>query len=168
VRSTHNPEGRALPPAVWDFYSSGCSIRFLNPQSYSKEIYEMNATLQEYFHCMVGTNMYLTPPNSQGFAPHYDDIEAFVLQIEGKKRWRLYAPRNENEFLPRVSSKNFTENEIGEPILDKVLEAGDLLYFPRGIIHQALTVKGCHSLHITTSVYQKTSWADLMELVSSY
>lgn len=56
-------------------------------------IHKMNATLQEYFHCMVGINVYLTPPNSQGFAPHFDDIEAFVLQIEGKKRWKLYAPR---------------------------------------------------------------------------
>jgi bifunctional lysine-specific demethylase and histidyl-hydroxylase NO66 len=79
-----------------------------------------------------------TPPNSQGFAPHYDDIETFVLQIEGKKRWRLYAPRNEKEYFPRISSKNFKQNEIGEPILDIVPEAGDLLYFPRGIIHQAL------------------------------
>jgi len=36
---------------------------------------------------------YLTPPGSQGFAPHYDDIEAFVLQLEGKKRWKLYGER---------------------------------------------------------------------------
>ena len=36
---------------------------------------------------------YLTPPGSQGFAPHYDDIEAFVIQLEGKKHWRLYNPR---------------------------------------------------------------------------
>lgn len=36
---------------------------------------------------------YLTPPGSQGFAPHYDDIEAFVVQLEGRKHWRLYNPR---------------------------------------------------------------------------
>lgn len=36
---------------------------------------------------------YLTPPGTQGFAPHYDDIEAFILQLEGKKHWRLYSPR---------------------------------------------------------------------------
>lgn len=36
---------------------------------------------------------YLTPPGTQGFAPHYDDIEAFVVQLEGKKRWRVYSPR---------------------------------------------------------------------------
>ena len=103
---------------------------------------------------------YLTPAGTQGFAPHYDDIEAFVIQVEGKKRWRLYKPRNRFEILPRTSSSEYLaflpfnsftapeifneifllddldEEEIGQPILDIVLDPGDLLYFPRGVIHQ--------------------------------
>lgn len=112
---------------------------------------------------MVGSNVYLTPPNSQGFAPHYDDIEAFVLQLEGAKHWKIYAPRTPQEHLPRVSSGNFSQDEIGQPVLDVKLNPGDLLYFPRGYIHQAETVEGKHSLHITVSMYQKTSYADLLE-----
>lgn len=163
IRETLNPEGRAMPGAVWEKYEEGCSIRLLNPQTFLPGIFTLNTTLQEYFHCMVGANVYLTPPNSQGFAPHYDDIEAFVLQVEGKKRWRLYNPRNKNEELPRTSSRNFAQDEIGEPILEKVLQPGDILYFPRGTIHQAYTEPGFHSLHITLSVYQKQSYADLFE-----
>lgn len=120
------------------------------------------AILQEFFGCFVGANSYLTPPNSQGFAPHYDDIEAFILQIEGKKRWRLYKPRND-EFLARFSSRNFDQSELGELIMDTVLNAGDLLYFPRGTIHQGETIEDTHSLHITLSVYQKNCWTDLFE-----
>lgn len=92
VRETHNPEGRAMPPTVWDFYSQGCSIRLLNPQTFIPSVHALNATLQEYFQCMTGANVYLTPANSQGFAPHYDDIEAFVLQIEGKWAYSKYFP----------------------------------------------------------------------------
>lgn len=165
VRETHNPEGRALPPIVKDFYDDGCSLRLLNPQTFLTKIHAMNATLQEFFQCMTGANIYITPPNSQGFAPHYDDIEAFVLQIEGKKHWKLYKPRSGTEYLPRYSSKNFEQNEIGEPVLNVILEPGDLLYFPRGTIHQATTVPGIHSMHITLSVYQKQSYADLMEIL---
>lgn len=165
VRETHNPEGRASPTSVWEFYRDGCSIRLLNPQTYIPNIRKLNASIQEYFHCMTGANVYLTPPNSQGFAPHYDDIEAFVLQVEGKKIWRLYAPRTQNDMLARVSSGNFKPEEIGEPILEKTLEAGDLMYFPRGTIHEARTVPGSHSLHITLSVYQKTSFGDLLEIL---
>jgi lysine-specific demethylase/histidyl-hydroxylase NO66 len=30
---------------------------------------------------MVGANVYLTPPGTQGFAPHWDDVEVFMLQL---------------------------------------------------------------------------------------
>lgn len=36
------------------------------------------------------SNAYLTPAGSQGFAPHYDDIDAFILQLEGRKQWKVY------------------------------------------------------------------------------
>lgn len=162
-KETHNPVGRAHPHVVWDYYLNGCSIRLLNPQTYLPRLHALNATLQEFTNSFVGANAYLTPPDSQGFAPHYDDIEAFILQIEGKKKWRVYSPLSEIETLPRYSSKNFDQDEIGEPILEVTLEAGDLLYFPRGYIHQGVTIDGEHSLHITVSMYQKHSWADLFE-----
>ena len=34
---------------------------------------------------MVGANVYLTPPGTQGFAPHYDDVEVFILQVKSEK-----------------------------------------------------------------------------------
>lgn len=68
--------------------------------------------------------------------------------------------------LPRESSGNFTEDEVGECIFEKVLQPGDILYFPRGFIHQAKTIDGQHSLHVTLSVYQKTAYADLFTEVT--
>lgn len=43
-------------------------------------------TLELFFRTAVGCNSYLTPPGQQGFAPHSDDIDAFILQLEGSKR----------------------------------------------------------------------------------
>nr|XP_015803003.2 ribosomal oxygenase 1 [Nothobranchius furzeri] len=164
-RETHNPPGRALPFTVWDFYDSGCSVRMLNPQAFSSTVWNVLSILQEQFGSMAGANVYLTPPGTQGFAPHYDDIEAFVVQLEGKKHWRVYSPRSEDEVLPVLSSPNFDQSDIGKPILDVVLEAGDLLYFPRGFIHQGDCLPEAHSLHITISSYQKNSWGDLLHKV---
>uniref|UniRef100_A0A8D2KSE4 Bifunctional lysine-specific demethylase and histidyl-hydroxylase n=2 Tax=Varanus komodoensis TaxID=61221 RepID=A0A8D2KSE4_VARKO len=162
-RETHNPVGRAMPAVVWDFYKNGCSLRMLNPQAFSSTVWHFLSILQEQFNSMVGANTYLTPAGTQGFAPHYDDIEAFVIQLEGKKHWRIYSPRNAAEVLPQLSSHNFNQTEIGEPILETVLEAGDLLYFPRGFIHQGDCLPDAHSLHITVSSYQRNSWGDLLE-----
>ncbi|XP_071996864.1 ribosomal oxygenase 1 [Engystomops pustulosus] len=163
VRETHNPSGRALPMVVWDYYKNGCSLRLLNPQSFSSPVWNVLSVLQELFGSMVGANTYLTPPGTQGFAPHYDDIEAFVVQLEGKKHWRVYSPRNSSETLPQFSSVNFNDGDIGEPILETILEAGDLLYFPRGFIHQGDCLPDAHSLHITVSSFQRNSWADLLD-----
>ncbi|TGZ55486.1 hypothetical protein CRM22_010396 [Opisthorchis felineus] len=161
-RYTLNPPGQAFPSIVWDHYNTGCSVRLLCPQVFFRNIRERLSLLQEYFGCFVGANVYLTPPGSQGFAPHYDDIEAFVLQLEGTKRWRVYAPRDESEKLACDPSPNFTQEEIGEPILTATLKPGDVLYFPRGYIHQAETSEDAHSLHLTISTYQKHSWGDFL------
>ncbi|XP_009643839.2 ribosomal oxygenase 1 [Egretta garzetta] len=163
VRETHNPSGRALPAVVWDFYQNGCSLRLLFPQVFSPTVWHFLSILQEHFGSMAGANTYLTPPGTQGFAPHYDDIEAFVLQLEGKKHWRVYRPRTDAEVLPQFSSANLTQAELGEPVLETVLGAGDLLYFPRGFIHQGDCLPDAHSLHITVSSYQRNSWGDLLE-----
>uniref|UniRef100_UPI00398EE1E5 ribosomal oxygenase 1 isoform X1 n=2 Tax=Pristiophorus japonicus TaxID=55135 RepID=UPI00398EE1E5 len=161
-KETHTPTGRALPVVAWDFYKNGCSLRMLNPQTFSGTVWNILSILQESFGCMVGANIYLTPPGTQGFAPHYDDIEAFVIQLEGKKNWRVYDPRSNEEILPSVSSRNFSQQELGNPIMDTVLEAGDMLYFPRGFVHQATSTSEVHSLHITISTYQKNTWGDLL------
>ncbi|KAF0311296.1 Ribosomal oxygenase 1 [Amphibalanus amphitrite] len=162
-RETHNPAGRAHAPVVWDYYRNGCSVRLLNPQTYCGAVWRLCAALQEYFGCMVGANVYLTPPGTQGFAPHYDDIEAFMLQLEGKKHWRIYAPRPGEE-LARDSSGNFRPEDVtSPPVLDVTLKAGDLLYFPRGTIHQGRSLPDEHSMHITISCYQHVAWADLLE-----
>uniref|UniRef100_A0A3Q4I400 Bifunctional lysine-specific demethylase and histidyl-hydroxylase n=1 Tax=Neolamprologus brichardi TaxID=32507 RepID=A0A3Q4I400_NEOBR len=155
-RETHNPPGRVLPYTAWDFYESGCSLRMLNPQAFSSTVWNVLSILQEQFGSMAGANIYLTPPGTQGFAPHYDDIEAFVVQLEGKKHWR-------GCLLCDFSSANFDQADIGKPILDVVVEAGDLIYFPRGFIHQGNCLPDAHSLHITISSYQKNSWGDLLQ-----
>ena len=67
--------------------------------------------MEEYFRAVAGNNIYITPPNSQGFAPHYDDVDAYILQIEGRKRWRVYAGEEEME-LAREPSGDFTQEEL--------------------------------------------------------
>ncbi|XP_078191496.1 ribosomal oxygenase 1 [Callithrix jacchus] len=164
-RETLNPPGRALPAAAWSLYQAGCSLRLLCPQAFSTTVWQFLAVLQEQFGSMAGSNVYLTPPNSQGFAPHYDDIEAFVLQLEGRKLWRVYRPRVPTEELALTSSPNFSQDDLGEPVLQTVLEPGDLLYFPRGFIHQAECQNGVHSLHLTLSTYQRNTWGDFLEAI---
>jgi len=173
---------------VWSNFSKGCTVRLLCPHKHIDPVHTLLSTLEDEIGCMVGSNVYLTPGGSggskqqnQGFAPHYDDIEAFILQLEGYKRWRVYAPMSKRETLPRESSRDFnTEDDakmMGDPVIDVDLGPGDMLYMPRGWIHQASTIRRQkssgesdgkdhrHSLHLTASSMQHWSWADLLEMI---
>lgn len=165
-RLTHNGDyGSIVNKSAWKKYESGCSLRLLRPQQHCDGLWSLCSLLESYFLCMVGANSYLTPKGTQGFAPHFDDIDAFVCQIHGKKRWRVYKPMKEgHDVLPRASSIDFTAQEMKDrPLaLDITLQPGDVLYMPRGAIHEASAVEDSDSLHITLSVHQKWTWADLL------
>ena len=165
VDPSTNETGVAHAATVWRrFEEEKCSLRVLHPQRWRDPLWKQLAAMETFWKCSTGCNAYLTPPDSQGFSPHFDDIDAFVLQLEGKKLWKVYPPRSESEMLPRYSSPNFEQGEIGEPVLEVVLEPGDLLYMPRGTVHQACCVPGAHSLHVTISTNQFNTWADVLEL----
>ncbi len=71
---------------VWRLFDSGWSVRILHPQRWSDKLWKLMSALETYFGTCMGCNAYLTPKASQGFAPHWDDIDAFIVQLEGKKR----------------------------------------------------------------------------------
>ena len=148
------------------FREEKCSLRLLHPQTWHDATWEILATLEKFWQCACGCNVYVTPADSQGFAPHYDDIDAFVLQLEGAKRWRVYEPFADDQY-PRVSSRNYTQEEVSRQrvLFDGTLEAGDVLYMPRGTIHQAECAPGTHSIHATISTNQANAPADALEVL---
>lgn len=135
------------------------TFQFHHPQRYIDELWNMLEKMERYFGSLVGSNVYITPPDSQGLAPHCDDVEIFVLQLEGTKSWKLYKPMVE---LSRDYTQDLLQESIGEPLLEAKLEPGDMLYFPRGYIHQATAGSPSHSTHISISTYQQNTWGDFM------
>jgi bifunctional lysine-specific demethylase and histidyl-hydroxylase NO66 len=110
-------------------------------------------SLEQSLGCPVQVNAYLTPAAARGFAVHHDTHDVFVLQVSGRKRWRLYEPVLElplkhQRWSPRLS-------DPGPPIEDFELEAGQTLYLPRGWPHEA-TTSDDESLHLTVGIHPTT------------
>ncbi|XP_046796045.1 ribosomal oxygenase 2 isoform X2 [Gallus gallus] len=142
-----------------DFDQKKATMQFHQPQRFKEELWKIQEKLECYFGSLVGSNVYITPQGSQGLPPHYDDVEVFILQLEGEKHWRLYKPTVHLAREYNVES----EDRIGNPTHEFVLKPGDLLYFPRGTIHQADTPPGIpYSTHVTISTYQNNSWGDFL------
>jgi|SRR5579883_138335 len=139
-------------------FAAGKTVVIRSMQHRWLAIASLCRNLEAVFHCPVHTNLYLTPPHSQGFEPHIDTHEVFALQIDGTKHWRLYDMVAE---LPLAEDKTaLRRKELGPP-REVVLEPGDLLYIPRGYAHEAFTTSD-PSLHLTVgiNVYR---WADLLQ-----
>ncbi len=101
----------------------------------------------------VQANAYLTPASAQGFAVHHDVHDVFVLQVAGRKRWRVYAPVVELPLKGQRWSPGL--GDPGDPVQELLLEPGDTLYLPRGWPHEAATGDG-ESLHLTIGLHPPT------------
>ena len=153
------PSGIADKGAVSDLYAGGATL--ILPQLHQMDgmLKDFTRSLESALSCHVQTNIYLTPPQSQGFRTHYDDHDVFVIQVEGEKNWRLYNTPIETPYRGEAFQSGV--HEFGEPQEEFVLKAGDCAYVPRGLVHDASTSGAGDSLHITVGLIVKT-WADLM------
>jgi hypothetical protein len=121
-------------------------------------IAEMCRRLDVLFGCHVHANLYLTPKGAQGFDPHHDGHEVFVLQLEGSKHWRFYGKARE---LPMPDEDGPVPRDgLGPPTQEMVVQPGDLLYMPRGHVHEAFTSDRL-SMHLTLGV-KVFRWVDLI------
>jgi bifunctional lysine-specific demethylase and histidyl-hydroxylase NO66 len=110
-------------------------------------------SLEAALGCPVQANAYLTPATSRGFAVHHDTHDVFVLQVSGRKSWRVYEPvlelpLKQQRWSPRLG-------DPGPPIDEFSLEAGQTLYLPRGWPHEATTSEH-ESLHLTIGLHPTT------------
>ncbi len=145
--------------ALLRLYQDKATIIAPHLHAHHKPLGDFVRALEPVFSASVQTNIYLTPPGAKGFRTHYDNHDVFVMQVSGAKSWRIYdepvgKPFRGEGFEPGV-------HDIGDPTAEFVLEAGDTVYIPRGLMHDAESHPEHASLHITLGLVTKT-WADVV------
>lgn len=170
VRTEHGTGKETQVPAAGDradlyaayrAYGDGWTIVINAVHRVSAVVGRLAADLEEAISHKVGVNLYFTPPGAQGFAPHCDGHDVFVLQLAGEKHWRVYpwsVP------LPLEEQQVPIDRErLGPPLIDTTLAPGHLLYMPRGFIHAGVAGDAA-SAHLTIGMHP-FRWADLMKEV---
>ena len=157
--------GRVSRVAITEEYLRGATI--ILPQLHDSmfNLSEFCRALEEVFSCHMQTNIYLTPQKleeggaNQGFPPHYDNHDVFVMQISGAKAWKIYGTPVTIPFRGETFQPG--QHEAGPVTQEFTLNAGDCVYIPRGVMHDAQNSGDEPSLHITVGLITKT-WADLL------
>lgn len=62
--------------------------------------------------------------------------------------------------LPSASSGDISRDSLPEPVLEVTLKVGDVLFIPRGHIHEAVALSDGSS-HVTVSTYQQWTWMQM-------
>eukprot|EP00752_Nemacystus_decipiens_P011678 g10365.t1 len=119
----------------------------------------------------VCLNLYITAAGQKTSAPpHTDKQDVFVMQTQGRKRWRVFSPpppRAKPKADPMARGKGADVLSLNEvmgdgkegALVDVVLEPGQFLYVPAGFPHTTDTVTGMSddgdndpSVHLTVGV----------------
>ncbi|MDN3921892.1 JmjC domain-containing protein [Roseateles violae] len=85
-----------------------------------------------------------------GVGPHFDSYDVFLIQVHGKRRWRIAAQKDAvlREDVPLKIIANF------RPEQEYLLEPGDMLYLPPGWAHDGVAEGEC----MTCSVGFRSPW----------
>ncbi len=152
-------DGRVIASAVTEQYLNGATVILPQLHESMPRLGALCRALERILSCHTQTNIYLTPPGHQGFATHYDNHDVFVLQLSGAKHWRIYGTPISIPY--RGEGFTLGQHDPGEVTDSLTLRAGDCLYLPRGVMHDAPNAGNEPSLHITVGLITRT-WADLM------
>jgi 50S ribosomal protein L16 3-hydroxylase len=91
-----------------------------------------------------------------GVGPHVDQYDVFLLQAQGRRRWRV-ARRFDPalvEDLPLKVLANFRHEQ------EWLLEAGDALYLPPGVAHEGVAIGDCVTISIG---FRLPTWQEVVD-----
>jgi len=129
----------------------GATLVLDNVDELHRPVRQIAESLERIFRVRVQVNCYSGWRQSHGFDVHWDDHDVFVLQVSGRKQWKVYGMTRPWP-LARDSQ---AADPPAETMWEGVLEDGDLLYIPRGWWHVATPLDE-PTLHLTVGVNNPT------------
>lgn len=145
------PSGRIHIDQLRKLYLQGQTVVLNSVENFDPTVAQLARSIETEMGARVQINSYLTPPLSQGLRPHYDTHDVLVLQVQGEKIWKVYNSDSACPLNEMVDGDpKFRESTQSPETIH--LKSGDLLYIPRGWIHEALTDQFA-SLHLTLGIH---------------
>ena len=146
--------GMLLPPQLYnadnisafhDILVQGATLILRRMELNVPQIQWLATAIERQMGFGVGVNAYLSFSRGGALKPHWDRHDVLVVQVHGKKTWRIWDAKFENP----VEKSQYAQHDITDaPSEELELSPGDVLYIPRGEPHAA-SVSGGASVHLT-------------------
>ncbi len=156
-----NKSGKSSFAVITESLRRGETLRVRDIDKFDPGLRRLVREIRTRFAAQSQINVYLTPARQSGFAPHFDTTDVFVVQCLGAKEWRIHPGYSNKRELPLMDTswdpERFQPSSTAKSL---TLQAGDVLYIPRGEMHSAFCTER-ESLHLTISIAPLT-FADLI------
>ena len=179
ITRAQEPRAVAASPTVTRVYAaleSGSTVRLNQLHRYWPPMRSFVLQLQSELGFIPGLSVYCSPPDGRGLGAHFDAHDNIVVQIAGSKRWRIGpGPELPLETVPqlpfetreemlryRIPAPEFTGRVELEEV---ILSPGDVLYIPRGTIHDVQAI-GTFTVHLSFGI-QPTTWIDFIAALAA-
>lgn len=145
------------PEKVYELFRSGGTVTWNSLNHVLPSARRLVEPFADALACDAEVVLFVTPARNDGFAPHHDSIDVYVVQVDGTKTWRVWATPEHR----RGDEGSYTPEELGEPVIEVTLQPGDVLYVPHGTPHAA-AARSELSLHLSVGV-EPRRWRHLLQ-----
>ena len=99
-------------------------------------------------------------PDQGTVGPHADNYDVFLIQGPGRRRWQLsYQESGPEQLIPGLPLRILKDFRPEE---EYILEEGDMLYLPPGVVHHGVALENCITISVGFRAPAK------VELLSGY
>lgn len=149
-------EYRCITAILYEYLRNGATLvrNRIKNESFVDQISKQIANFAEA-PTLVGS--YAAFSSKSSYKSHWDTRDVYAVQLLGRKRWILRKPNFEFP-LYMQQTKNFPDIKEPEEIyMDVILEAGDILYIPRGWWHDPLPLDE-ETFHLAVATFAPTGF----------
>ena len=129
--------------------ASGATLILNQCEEVHRPLRRLCERMESLFHWTVITNLYAGWKSDNGFSVHWDAQDVLILQLAGRKRWKIWEPTRSFPFKEDVVDTSTPPS--ANPVWEGVLEPGGLLSIPRDWWHVAYPL-GEPCLHLTVTI----------------
>jgi hypothetical protein len=158
------------------YINDGYTIKIFSPQKFSDKIWNYLSLLELEFDDIVACSISIVPTCRKGYGLIVGEGEQYYLQTSGRMRWMVYSTAecdpsllakmipDKNGILPSDPSiYSFFKNS--SPVIDHVLEEGDLLYVPKQYVVQCESCPPEESVFMTLTTHFSGTVRSMVDII---
>lgn len=134
-------------PRLYSLLRSGATLVIDAVDEMHATLRDLSENISSFLGHRIQINAYVSCGDMPGFGMHWDDHDVFILQLSGRKRWKIFGPTRPYPMYRDIQP----DEEIapqGDPIWNGVIEPGGVIYIPRGHWHDVVGINE-PTLHLT-------------------